>query len=109
MAKLTVNEEERRKELENMEKCANHYDDEVPYGLHIHLEQRELEKLGLASGDIPVGSEINGLVKLRVTGIRQTENDNKIRRNLDLAIIEMDVENPNQEDKTEQRKNILYR
>lgn len=107
MVDLTVTKEERKKEQEKMEKSIGHYDSDIPYGLHVHLDDRELKKLGLMDKEINVGSEIMATVKFRVTGLSESEMQDMKRRHVDMAIVNMDVEEE-QEDKREKAKNVLY-
>lgn len=105
MVDLKVTKEEREKEREEFEKGCGHYESDIPYGLHVHLDNRELEKLGLMDRKVEVGSEMMATVKFRVTGVSENQTENMSRRHVDMAIVEMDVD---AEDKREKAKTVLY-
>lgn len=78
---------------EEQERFESPMQEDVPYGLTLHLEDREIEKLGLKDRDLKVGGEMGAMVMLRITHVNDSESENGgKRRNASMAVVAMDIE-----------------
>lgn len=88
------------------EKMLAPYQEDVPYGLSLHLSDREIGKLGLKDRKLEVGGEMEASVKLRITSVNDSESENSGKqRNVSLAVIAMDIDEENKEEK---RATVLF-
>lgn len=88
------------------EKMMTPYQEDVPYGLSLHLSDREIGKLGLKDRKLDVGGEMEATVKLRVTSVNDSESEQGGKqRNVSVAVIGMDI---GEENKQAKRSTVLF-
>lgn len=97
MKDLKVTKAEREKQDKDM--MASIHEDDIPYGLQIHLSDVEVEKLGLKSRSLSVGQELSGEVMLRINNISDTDHGGGKKRHIGLSITAMEVESDNKMEK----------
>ena len=86
---LTISKSESKKR--EQEEIAIDRQDDVPYGLHIHLSEREIKKLGLSK--IKTGDEFNAVILMRVSRYSEEHRENHDpERNASLVITKMGID-----------------
>ena len=69
---------------------------EYPYGLSIHLDERDLEKLGL-SGDCEAGDTLHFMAMATVKSVTKTDYNGKKSTSINLQIEKMVAESEDEE------------
>ena len=71
-------------------------EDPYPYGLRVHLDQEELDKLGLDIDQFDVGDEISFMAKGEIVSISENQSQNSESQSLSIQIQEMACEEAKQ-------------
>ncbi|PUB87074.1 MAG: hypothetical protein DBP02_02180 [gamma proteobacterium symbiont of Ctena orbiculata] len=76
-----------KSERETLVGEASSEDELYPWGLRLHLEEPEIEKLGIS--EIDVGSILDISGKVKVTSYSKHEDDKESRRSIELQVTDL--------------------
>lgn len=107
MIDLTITKQDREGDEAKFEKDMAS-EENYPWGLGLHFEDREMEKLSLDPSKLSVGDEIPAMVKLKVTSLNQSEGMGGRNVSASMQVIAMDTKFEKEKDNVERQAQSLY-